>query len=171
MQASGGTINRVEHDNNEPIGFDDLRAFPLFDQEGTEIGVISAKGGDLIIVPVLPPPEEEEGVLVNTPATTHAEFGHEQPITEELAFLVTSLEDLKLEFREALSKPARDGFVNARWALKEVKRTKHQPDCGVSKLLAESHAGITYILTGEDAGTYMVMGFTETEEGEDEEMS
>jgi len=162
LQTNGNTINRIQHDNNEPIGFDDIWAFPVFEDEDTEIGVIAAKGGDLIIVPVEPhgeDEEEEDSVLINTPATSHAQFGNEQPILEPIAFLVTSIEDLQRDFREGLTKPVQDGFIDPRWALKKVKPKKHAKDCR----MAESHAGLTYILTGEDAGSYQVVGFTASE--------
>jgi hypothetical protein len=72
---------------------------------------------------------------------------------------VTSIEDLQRDFRELLAKPAEDGFIDPRWALTKVKVKKHKKGCKLS----ESFAGLTYILTGEDAGTYQVVAFTESE--------
>lgn len=163
MQTNGSTINRLQHENNEPIGITDIKEFPWFEDEETEIGVIPAKGGDILLVPVLPRDEEEEDdehlVSANMPASSHAQFGNEQPILAEIVLLVNSIEDLQTDFRQLLARPAEDGFIDSRWALGKVKRKKHRADCKLS----DSHAGITYILTGEHAGNYQVQAFIERE--------
>lgn len=144
---------------NKPLGLDDFWCFPSFDEEGTDIGVVAANGDNILFVPTFPVREEPELCRANLPASSHYKWGNDQPILAPTALLITDIADLTIEVRKLLRKPIKDGLISPRWGLKKYVPTKHSHDC----MMKESHFGLTYVLTGEAAGTYRVEIFEETE--------
>lgn len=161
LNTEDNTVKRMQHDNNEPLGFEDFYAlifptftFPHVETDEVDMGVIPAHGGNLLLVPMEDIEEDDDGgVSVNQPATSHSKWGNEHPILTRTAILITDIADLQNEVRARLKGAIEDGFVDARWAIGPITPKEHDDDCPLGQ---ESHRGLTYIVTGENAGTYQV---------------
>jgi hypothetical protein len=161
LATADNTVKRMQHDNNEPLGFDDFYAlifptftFPHLETDEVDMGVIPAHGGNLLLVPMENFPEDtEDGVRANQPATSHSKWGNEHPVLSDVAILITDIADLQNEVRTRLTGAIEDGFIDARWGIGTITPKEHDDDCPLGQ---ESHRGLTYIVTGEKAGTYSV---------------
>lgn len=168
LSADDSTTKLLQHQNNEPLTIDDLWDFPVFMEEDVELGVVPASGGNLLLVPVFMDKEDgqEEDARINLPATAHSQYGNDHMLAAPVAILVTALADLHNDFRKALRGAIEDGFLDPRWGIGaiKIKKPKHKKDCPLS-----NNAGLTYVVTGKNAGCWLAEAITTTEIEDPEE--